>query len=167
MKRSIRIISSEEGKAKILALKREEVSADKYNKDVIPLWHGVKVSAIQSRVENRSHCSEQDSVRALLAVYPTGVEDLFPRRSNAINAASEMRSCLRSASATFPDPCLVRSNSNTRSDALAECVETADSQLHRSKLDEMVLAIDLPSAHILNPLRTLQTLLASSNITRT
>ncbi|KAJ7940267.1 hypothetical protein B0H13DRAFT_2260519 [Mycena leptocephala] len=94
----------EEGKAKILALKREEVSADKYSKDVIPLWHGV-----------------EHSVRALLAIYPTGVEDLFPRRSNAINAASEM----------------LRSNPNTRSDALAECVETADSQLYRSKLDEM------------------------------
>lgn len=38
---------------------------------------------------------DQDSVRALLSIYPTGVEDLFPRRSNAINAASEMRWCLR------------------------------------------------------------------------
>jgi hypothetical protein len=94
MKRSIRIISSEEGKAKILALKREEVSADKYSKDVIPLWHGVEVSAMQSRVEVCIHRLEQHSVRALLAIYPTGVEDLFPRRSNAINAASEMRSCL-------------------------------------------------------------------------
>ncbi|KAJ6490491.1 hypothetical protein DFH09DRAFT_374091 [Mycena vulgaris] len=94
----------EEGKAKLLALKREEVSADKYSKDVVPLWHSV-----------------EDSVQALLSLYPTGVEDLFPRRSHAINAASEM----------------LRANPSTRSDALAECVENADSQLYQSKLDEM------------------------------
>ncbi|KAJ7137714.1 hypothetical protein C8R44DRAFT_335488 [Mycena epipterygia] len=93
----------EEGKAKLMAMKREEVSADKYSKDVVPLWHGV-----------------EDSAQALLSIYPTGLEDLFPRRSNAINAASQM----------------VRSNPNTRSEALAECVETADSQLYQSKLDQ-------------------------------
>ncbi|KAJ7461483.1 hypothetical protein FB451DRAFT_484232 [Mycena latifolia] len=93
----------EEGKAKLLALKREEVSADKYSKDVVPLWHSV-----------------EDSVQGLLLLYPTGVEDLFPRRSNAINSASEM----------------LRSNTNTRENALAECVENADSQLYQSKLDE-------------------------------
>ncbi|KAJ6531302.1 hypothetical protein B0H19DRAFT_1242403 [Mycena capillaripes] len=94
----------EEGKAKILALKAEEVPADKYSQNVVPLWHGV-----------------EDSVRALLSIYPTGIEDLFPRRSNAINAASEM----------------LRLNRSTRSDALAECEETANNQLYQSKLDEM------------------------------
>ncbi|KAF7338005.1 hypothetical protein MVEN_02024400 [Mycena venus] len=93
----------EEGKAKILALKSEEVKANKHSDDIVPLWHGV-----------------EDSVRALLALYPPGVEDLFPRRSNAINAASEM----------------LRANPSTRADALAECIETADAQLHRSKEDE-------------------------------
>ncbi|KAJ7085722.1 hypothetical protein B0H15DRAFT_846094 [Mycena belliarum] len=68
----------EEGKAKLLALKREQVSADKYSMDVVPLWHSV-----------------EDSVQGLLSIYPAGVEDLFPRRSNAINAASEMRRGLR------------------------------------------------------------------------
>ncbi|KAJ7723950.1 hypothetical protein DFH07DRAFT_971373 [Mycena maculata] len=93
----------EDGKAKLLALKREEVSAEKYSKDVVPLWHSV-----------------EDSAKALLSIYPAGLEDLFPRRSNAINSASEM----------------LRSNPTTRADALAECIEAADAQLHQSKLDE-------------------------------
>ncbi|KAJ6618824.1 hypothetical protein B0H10DRAFT_1215816 [Mycena sp. CBHHK59/15] len=93
----------EEGKAKLTELKREEVSADKYSKDVVPLWHSL-----------------EDSVQALLSIYPTGIEDLFPRRSHAINAASEM----------------LRSNPTTRADVLAECVQSADSQLYQSKLDE-------------------------------
>ncbi|KAJ7685528.1 hypothetical protein DFH06DRAFT_1313821 [Mycena polygramma] len=94
----------EEGKAKIKALREEEVRADKYSKDVVPLWHGV-----------------EDSVRALLAMYPAGVEDLFPRRSSAINAANQM----------------LRMNPSARSDALDDCEEAANAQLHQSKLDEM------------------------------
>ncbi|KAJ7217186.1 hypothetical protein GGX14DRAFT_358093, partial [Mycena pura] len=96
----------EEGKMKLLALKREEVSADKYSKDVVPLWHSV-----------------EDSIQALLSIYPTGVEDLFPRRSKSINTASEM----------------LRLNPRTRSDALEECVETANGQLYQSKLEEKVM----------------------------
>ncbi|CAK5277558.1 unnamed protein product [Mycena citricolor] len=93
----------EEGKAKLLALKQEEVTADQYSKDVIPSWHRV-----------------EDSVKELLSVYPAGLEDLFPRRSDAVNAASEM----------------IETNSARRADALAECVEAADAQLYQSKLDE-------------------------------
>ncbi|KAJ7481225.1 hypothetical protein B0H11DRAFT_1237535 [Mycena galericulata] len=93
----------EEGKAKLLALRREEVSAEKYSKDVVPLWHNV-----------------EDSTKALLSMYPAGIEDLFPRRSNAINSASEM----------------LRSNPSTRADALGQCVEAADAQLYQSKKDQ-------------------------------
>ncbi|KAJ7047188.1 hypothetical protein C8F04DRAFT_1062955 [Mycena alexandri] len=97
----------EEGKARVLALKNDEVRADKFSEDVVPIWHDV-----------------EDSTRRLLAIYPAGLEDLFPRRSNAINTASEM----------------LRANATTRSEALAECVEKADSQLYKSKQDEMVAA---------------------------
>ncbi|KAJ7735438.1 hypothetical protein B0H14DRAFT_2994842 [Mycena olivaceomarginata] len=63
----------EEGKAKILALKRDETDADKYMKDIAPLWTNL-----------------EDLVGARLSTYPTGFEDLFPRRSNTVDAASEM-----------------------------------------------------------------------------
>ncbi|KAJ6573634.1 hypothetical protein B0H10DRAFT_1964002 [Mycena sp. CBHHK59/15] len=105
----------EEGKAKLTELKREEVSADKYSKDVVPLWHSLEVA----------HFSTMDSVQALLSINPTGIEDLFPRRSHAINAASEM----------------LRSNPTTRADVFAECVQSADSQLYQSKLDETVKSL--------------------------
>ncbi|KAF8205799.1 hypothetical protein K438DRAFT_1964215 [Mycena galopus ATCC 62051] len=108
----------EEGKAKILALKSEEVRASKFSEDVVPLWHGV-----------------DDSVKALLAAYPTGVEDLFPRRSNAINNASEM----------------LRTNQRIRKDALDECVETANSQLDQSKEDERVRFSKSYPVHWTNP----------------
>ncbi|KAK7038058.1 hypothetical protein R3P38DRAFT_2904177 [Favolaschia claudopus] len=94
----------EEGRAKILALKEQEIKADKFSTEIVPLWHGL-----------------EDSVRILLAKYPAGIEDLFPRRSNTINAASEM----------------LRANPGNRADALAECVEAADAQLHQSKQDEI------------------------------
>ncbi|KAJ7172118.1 hypothetical protein C8R46DRAFT_1258061 [Mycena filopes] len=93
----------EEGKAKVLALKDEEVRADKFSEDVVPIWHMI-----------------EDSTRVLLTIYPTGLEDLFPRRSNAIDTASEM----------------LRTNGNTRANALAESVETADYQLYQSKQDQ-------------------------------
>ncbi|KAF7363789.1 hypothetical protein MSAN_01036800 [Mycena sanguinolenta] len=97
----------EEGKAMILALKKEELSAEVLGNNVAPQWANVEAS-----------------VRALLDIYPTGVEDLFPRRSNSINAASEM----------------LRANPSRRAEALAECVETADSQLHQSQLDKTTAA---------------------------
>ncbi|KAJ6502152.1 hypothetical protein C8R45DRAFT_1092046 [Mycena sanguinolenta] len=97
----------EEGKAMILALKKEEVSLEMHVKNVGPQWANV-----------------EHSVRALLDIYPTGVEDLFPRRSNLINAASEM----------------LRANPSTREEALAESVETANSQLHQSQLDKTTAA---------------------------
>lgn len=85
----------------MLALRREEVSAEKYSKDVVPLWHSVEVPIIPLLHWDTVLIMEQDSTKALLSIYPAGVEDLFPRRSNAINAASEMRPCLRYA---FADP---------------------------------------------------------------
>jgi hypothetical protein len=39
-------LPSEEGKAKILALKRDETDADKYTKDIAPLWTNLEVTAI-------------------------------------------------------------------------------------------------------------------------
>ncbi|KAJ7709475.1 hypothetical protein B0H17DRAFT_227429 [Mycena rosella] len=94
----------EEGKAKLLALKAEEVSADKFSEQVVPLWKDVEGAA-----------------NGLLSLYPT---DLFQRRSDAINAASEMLSL----------------NPSVRSDALATCVDNANSQLYKSKMDEMAAA---------------------------
>ncbi|KAJ7286211.1 hypothetical protein C8J57DRAFT_660125 [Mycena rebaudengoi] len=97
----------EEGRTKILEMRKEEVSAEKYSKNVVPLWHSV-----------------EDCVQALLSIYPTGIEDLFPRRSHLINLASEM----------------LRSNPTNRGEALAECLQTANSQLYQSKMDETIAA---------------------------
>ncbi|KAJ7112448.1 hypothetical protein C8R43DRAFT_152888 [Mycena crocata] len=97
----------EEGKAKILALKREEVSAEKHRKDVLPLWQSL-----------------ENSTQGLLSLHPPGIEELYPRRSNIINAASEM----------------LRSNPTTRSAVFAQSVEAADSQLYQSKLDQATAA---------------------------
>ncbi|KAJ7256518.1 hypothetical protein B0H12DRAFT_1323005, partial [Mycena haematopus] len=95
----------EEGRAMILTLKKEELSAKEHCDLVVPQWVGV-----------------ENSIRALLNIYSSGVEDLFPRRSNSINAASEM----------------LRTNPGIRANALAECVETANSQLHQSQLDKTI-----------------------------
>ncbi|KAJ7312271.1 hypothetical protein DFH08DRAFT_897235, partial [Mycena albidolilacea] len=100
----------EEGKAKILALKKEETEADKYAKDITPLWTNL-----------------EDSVGALLSTYLTGFEDLFLRRLNTVDAASEM----------------LRANPRTGADAHADCKDAADAQVEQSKEDEMVLSTKL------------------------
>ncbi|KAJ7074123.1 hypothetical protein C8F01DRAFT_1242394 [Mycena amicta] len=97
------IAALEEGKAKIQALKREELAADKFSKDIVPLWQNV-----------------EDATDALLASYPLGVEHLFPRRSKAINSASEMLSDIPAE----------------RRQILQDSLEAANAQMYQAQLNE-------------------------------
>nr|GAT49384.1 predicted protein [Mycena chlorophos] len=97
------IASLEAGRAKIQALRREELAADKFSKDIVPLWQNI-----------------EDVTENLLALYPQGPQDIFPRRAKAINSASEMLT-------EIP---------GERKKMLHDSLEAANNQMYQSQLDE-------------------------------
>ncbi|KAF7295446.1 hypothetical protein MIND_01084400 [Mycena indigotica] len=97
------IASLEEGRAKIQALKGEELAADKFSEDIIPLWQSV-----------------EDASEAVLASYPQGIQDLFPRRSKTINTASEMLTEIPTE----------------RKQMLQNSLDAANEQMYQSQRDE-------------------------------